>query len=105
MSKIGKKPLSQRMCETLDIPVGTFGRISFIEAVGNRELSISGCESLTSYTGEKVILELCDGRLTVTGTELELRSFSGGSVLVNGVITSIIYGTEQGRLDEGGDVC
>ena len=93
-NKNPRKPLSQRFCETLDIPVGTVGRISFIEAVGNRELSISGCEGLTSYTDRCVILELCDGRLTVTGAGLELRSFTGGRVSVSGVIASIVYGAE-----------
>ncbi len=94
-----KKPLSQRLCETFDIPLGAVGRISFIEAVGNRELCISGCEGLSSYTDGRVILELCDGRLTITGTGLELRSFSGGRVSVSGRISGIIYGAEAS------DVC
>ena len=32
----GKTPISQRILDSLDIPVGTFGKISFIEAAGNR---------------------------------------------------------------------
>lgn len=95
MSKNIKKSLHQRLCETLDIPVGTFGRISFIEAAGNRELSISGCESLVTYTDELVVLELCDGCLTVRGEGLELRSFTGGRVMVSGVITNIGYGVGE----------
>ena len=95
------KPWSQRLCETLDIPVGTFGRISFIEAVGNRELCVSGCEGLMSYTGERVELELCDGTLTVYGSALELRSYTGGRVSVSGVITGIRYG----QADGDGDAC
>jgi len=94
-NKNPKKPFSQRLCEKLDIPVGTVGRISFIEAVGNRELCISGCEGLISYTDKKVILELCDSRLTVTGAGLELRSFSGGRISVSGMIAGIVYGEEN----------
>ena len=96
-----RKPWSQRLCETLDIPVGTFGRISFIEAVGNRELCVSGCEGLMSYTDERVELALCDGRLTVSGSSLELRSYTGGRVSVSGVITGIRYG----QADGDGDAC
>jgi len=96
MNHSQKKPLSQRLCETLDIPVGTFGRISFIEAVGNRELCISGCETLTSYSDTQVVLMLCDGQLTVNGSLLELRSFSGGRVSVSGIIESILYGAKEG---------
>ncbi len=100
MNKSKKKPISQRICETLDIPVGTFGKISFIEAVGNRELSISGCESLLAYTDECIVLALCDGNITVLGSGLELRSFSDGRVAVNGSISGISYGNPG-----GGDAC
>jgi len=96
MNKNKKKPISQQICETLDIPVGTFGRISFIEAVGNRQLDISGCESLLAYTDERIVLELCDGVITVIGNGLELRSFSGGRVAVNGSISGINYGSPDG---------
>ncbi|MBQ8509139.1 MAG: YabP/YqfC family sporulation protein [Clostridia bacterium] len=99
MNKNARKPLSQRLCETFDIPVGTFGKISFIEAAGNRELSISGCESLVAYTEECVVLELCDGCITIRGSDLTLRSFTGGRVTVNGIIVSIFYGREEA----GGD--
>ncbi len=101
MSKKNKKPFSQRLCETLDIPVGTFGKISFIEAVGNRELCVDGCEGLVTYTDDLVILILCDGLLTVRGSGLELRSFSGGRVSVSGVISNICYG-EEGRVADDG---
>ena len=100
MNKKIKKTLSQRICETLDIPVGTFGRISFIEASGNRELGISGCERLLAYTDERIVLELCDGVITVLGDGLELRSFSGGKVTVNGVISGISYGNCTGNTND-----
>lgn len=89
-----KLPLSQRILESLDIPVGTFGRISFIEAAGNREINISGCVGLAEYATSRVVLELCDGFITINGSELELRSFSGGRVSVSGIISSIKYGRE-----------
>lgn len=97
MNKNAKKPLSQRLCETLDIPVGAFGRISFIEAAGNRELSINGCEGLIAYSEEKVVLELCDGCMTIRGSGLTLQSFTGGRVTVNGAIAGILYGKEEGN--------
>ncbi len=94
MNKPPKKPFSQRICEKFDIPVGTFGRISFIEATGNRELAVGGCEGLLTYTDTKVVLVLCDSILTINGNELEIRSFCGGRVLVEGIIASIEYGDD-----------
>lgn len=99
MSKNKKRPLAERIGEKLDIPVGTFGKISFIEAVGNRELTVSGCEGLLTYTDNEAVLRLCDGVLTVCGEGLELRSFAGGRVSVRGTVTCIRYGEES----EGGD--
>ena len=100
MNKNPKKPITQRFCETFDIPVGTFGRISFIEAVGNRELSVSGCEALITYTDTFIVLELCDGIINVSGIGMELRSFTGGRVTVSGVITSIVYGIQESGCDD-----
>ena len=96
MNKKTKKPLSQRLCENLDIPLGTFGRISFIEAIGNREVCVDGCEGIADYTETEVSLILCDGALTLRGEELELKSFSCGRVSVSGIIRSINYGGKDG---------
>lgn len=101
MSKNTKKTLSQRICESLDIPLGTLGRTSFIEATGNRQLIINGCFGLKTYTDREVVLELCDGPLSIMGHELELKSFSNGDVEVLGIITDIHYGEKI----EVGDDC
>ena len=100
MNKKTKKPLSQRICESLDIPIGTFGKISFVEAVGNREVCVDGCEGIVDYTDSEVSLLLCDGMLTVSGAELELKSFSYGRVAVCGIIHSINYGEKNGVAHE-----
>ncbi|MCI8388541.1 MAG: hypothetical protein HFE63_08775 [Clostridiales bacterium] len=89
-----KLPLSQRILNSLDIPVGTFGGVSFMEAAGNREINISGCLGLSEYSSERVVLELCDGYMTINGSSLELRSFTGGHISVSGIISGIIYGRE-----------
>ena len=101
MNKNKKRPLSERICESLDIPVGTFGKISFIEAIGNRELTVSGCEGLLTYTDSRAVLRMCDGVLTVDGEGLELRSFAGGRVAVRGTVTCIRYGSEGEENDAG----
>lgn len=95
MSKKAKKPLSQRISAAFDIPEGTIGRCSSVEAVGQREVCVGGCEGLLSYTEDEVVLMLCDGVLTVKGEDLGLRSFSGGRVCVSGRIYCIRYGDES----------
>ena len=101
MSKKIKKPISQLICESLDVPSGALGRTSFIEAVGNRELTVIGCEGLRTYTDSRVVLELCDGVFSVIGKELELKSFLDGTVTVRGIIASVHYGE---IMPEGCDV-
>ena len=92
MNKKTKKPLLRRICEGLDIPDGTLGTVSGLEAVGNRAVHISGCEGLVSYTDSEVALKLCDGMISILGRELVLRSFSGGRISVYGSIHRICYG-------------
>lgn len=96
MSKGKKIPIGQRVCERLDIPVGTLGKSSFVEAVGSREITVSGCEGLINYTDSEVVLRLCDGMVSVSGEELELRSFAGGRILVRGRVRCIRLGGEVG---------
>lgn len=99
MNKKAKKTISQRICESFDIPVGTFGGCSGVEVIGNREASICGCEGLVSYTDGEVILTLCDSTVSVRGEGLTLRSFSGGRISVCGRIDCIRYGD----VSEGSD--
>ena len=99
MNKKAKKTISQRICKSFDIPDGTFGRCSNVEAVGNREALICGCEGLISYTDNEVVLNLCDNVMSVCGEGLVLRSFSGGRIAVCGRIDCIRYGD----VSEGGN--
>ena len=99
MNKKPKKSLSQRICESFDIPDGTLARSSTAEALGNREVCFSGCEGLMSYTDSEVVLSLCDNTVSVCGEELILRSFSGGRIAVCGRIDCIRYGVRG----DGGD--
>lgn len=91
-----KPSLGERLLRAMDVPVGVLGNTSFIEATGNRELEISGCIGLEVYTSERVVLELCDGAITIDGDRLELRSFSGGAVAVSGTIRNIFFGKKSG---------
>jgi len=97
MSKRDHLPLSQKIAEAMDIPVGIFGKVSFTEGIGRRELHIDGCVGLVGYTEEKVILNLCDCRITVGGQFLSLHSFSGGRCVVSGRIDSVIYSDGEGE--------
>ncbi len=90
-----KAPFSERLRHAFDIPAGTFGKCSYIGLTGRRELEISGCEGLESYGGERVVLRLCDGLLTIDGSGLVLTSFSGGSMIVCGEVERISLGGEE----------
>ena len=93
-NKKEKPALTRKILDSLDIPVGAVGKISFVEAVGNREISVDGCVGLNEYCQQRIVLALCDGELTINGSGLELHSFSGGRVSVDGTIRSIEWGRE-----------
>ena len=98
MSKNKKISPLQRLMEGLDIPVGTFGKFSFVEAVGKREVTVGGCVSLLNYTEKEVELRVCDGVVCISGEGLELQSFTLGRVAVRGRVTCI-------RLRDFDEVC
>lgn len=85
-------PLSQRICRSLDLPAGTIGKSSFVEITGGQELTADRCEALVKYSSDTIILEMCDGFLTIKGGLLEIRSFSGGCAVISGRIASVILG-------------
>ncbi len=97
MNRKTKKPLPQRICEALDFPVGALGSVSTFAGTGNRELMLCGCRGLVSYTGERVVLTMCDGGLTVTGRGLEVKSFTGGRISVTGSIETMTFGKDEGH--------
>ena len=101
MNKKTKKPLTQRLCETLDVPVGVVGKTFFVESVGRREVSVSGCLGLISYTDTQTVLEVCDGTVTVEGEMLEIHSFAGGRVSVDGIVYGIRYGGAGANRNDG----
>ncbi len=92
MNKTDKVPILERIRRSLDIPADVLSGVSRIEAYGNRELEITGCDGLEVYSEETIILILCDGRVTIRGSSLELRNFSGGAMRITGTIGSVVFG-------------
>lgn len=89
MNKTDKVPLLERLRRSLDIPADALSGVSQSRLYGDRELEICGCDGLEVYSAERIILLLCDTRMTICGSSLELRSFSGGSIRITGIIRSV----------------
>ena len=89
-----KKPLLERLRQSLDIPAGLCGNCSHLELSGQRELEIYGCIGLDEYSDTGIVLTLCDGFVSIKGVGLELLSFSGGNMTVRGSIVRISFEKE-----------
>lgn len=65
---------------------------------GEREAVVYGCRKILLYTAEEIRFSVRKRRLCVLGENLTCSSFSGGTVTVEGNISSIRYeGIEEGE--------
>lgn len=88
-----KLPFFERVRRAFDIPSGLIGD-EYIGVSGEHEVEISGCKALCDYSDSKIILCVGKRRTVIYGECLELCTFSGGYVRVNGIIKSLTFGED-----------
>ena len=86
-----EKHLFARMREKLDIPCeilpGGFGVIFS----GNREMTVSGCRRILTYSEEEILLSLGKVQALVRGKGLLCTVFNAGSITLCGEIRSLSF--------------
>ncbi len=70
------------------------GKESSIFVLGNREMSVCGCNKVVSYSPCLVRLENCDGFLDIIGKELQVASCFGSEIKLSGMICEIKFSGE-----------
>ena len=92
-SKNNKRPGKRAvmLSEMLDLPPDMFGRLPQIEMTGNREIMIEGHRGIIEY-GENAIKLSCGHMImSITGSDLIIRSFNDEYLTASGNIQSIEF--------------
>ncbi len=84
-SKLKKLALSGMLSEQ------GFRHESSLFVLGDRELTVSGCKKVVSYSPECVRLKNCDGYLEVAGKALSVASCFGAEIKLCGEICEIKF--------------
>ncbi len=66
-----------------------FGKESSVFLLGDREVTVCGCEKVVSYAPDRVQVKLCDGTVEVCGCGLTLSSCFGEEIKLSGVVNDI----------------
>ncbi len=86
-----KKTNSKKLAVSRLLAEQGLKRESSLFILGDRELNVSGCKKVVSYSPELVRLKNCDGYLDVSGKALTVASCFGAEIKLCGVITEIKF--------------
>ncbi|MBE6624182.1 MAG: hypothetical protein E7622_00905 [Ruminococcaceae bacterium] len=83
-----KKKFEEVIFDKFDIPLVGIASIPNAQFVGNSQLSIDGCIGIKKYEGTEIIVRAKDYILKITGSSLNMMTFSGGRVTIRGYIST-----------------
>lgn len=76
----------------LEIPGDAFVKTSAVTLTSDCEALVTGCRRILEYQCTRIVLALCDCRMTVTGEDLTMRTYFGNQIQICGRITGVAYG-------------
>ncbi len=82
-----KKHIQEIISDKFDIPLEAIASIPNAQFVGNSQLSIDGCIGIKKYESSEIIIRAKDFVLKISGSSLNMMTFSGGRVSVRGYIS------------------
>lgn len=66
-------------------------RESIIYMRSGRELSVFKCIGISEYSEELAVLDVIDGKISICGNSLMLKTFSTGDITIEGEIDTIRF--------------
>lgn len=97
MKNNNKAPLSERICNALDIPCEALPTKTYIEIHGRSFLKVVGGGSILLYSPKEIRISLKKGEhVRIKGYALRCSSYNMGATGIEGRIVSIEF-------EEGGD--
>ena len=88
----GRKRRVGAISRLLDLPGEALARTSAITLTSDCEALVAGCRRILVYECDRVVLSLCDCRVTFEGEDLIMRTYFGNQIRICGRITGVIYG-------------
>ena len=83
-----KKQIKEIIADKFDIPLEGITSIPNAQLVGDSELSIDGCAGIKKYETTEIIIRAKDFVLKISGSSLNMMTFSGGRVTIRGYISN-----------------
>lgn len=88
-----KKRIKEIIFDKFDIPLEGIASIPNAQFVGNSQLSIDGCIGIKKYEPNEIIIRSKEYLLKISGSSLNMMTFSGGRVTIRGYISN--YAVER----------
>lgn len=86
-----KRDLRDKVASLFELPGDVLMDCSRLTLIGAGELVVENHRGLHEYETDKVVLAVPEGRLTVVGRELSIRSISPDQLTIQGSIRSMEY--------------
>ncbi len=87
-NKMRKRHIEEIIFDKFDIPLEGIASIPNAQFVGDSQLSIDGCIGIKKYESCEIIIRSKDFILKITGSSLNMMTFSNGRVTIRGYISS-----------------
>ena len=90
MKKIREVP--QELAEKLELPGELVPGAASLCITGGRQALIQGHRGVLEYSGERVVLALKRGKISLLGSGLQLRAMKGEEIIISGRIETVEWG-------------
>ena len=89
---MGRKTASFRehVISSMEIPRDLAYRDVLVSLTGSTRLCIENFRSILEYTPSRILVLTKNGRLQISGSSLEMQSYTNDEMLITGHITEII---------------
>lgn len=85
----GSIPWTERVRQMLDVPLEGISKLSTVQIVGDREVSVGGCRCVLEYSEEQIVLRGHSGCIRICGKGLEMESLIGDRITVCGCVSAV----------------
>lgn len=86
-----KARLAAKVASILELPGEILTNSCRITLLGRERLVVENHQGLLGYTGEQILLQTPEGRLLITGNDLNIGVISPDQISVNGAIGRLKY--------------
>lgn len=92
----GKRNLRQRVASLLELPGDVMLDEVRITLVGTMELVVENHRGLVEFEPERVVLQVPNRQLAISGDRLAIASISPDQVVIHGQILALRYSDDKG---------